>query len=77
MYAIRSYYAVTHGPVWALNHRAEAKGDAIDCSACHEQSDCLECHNVITSYSIHYTKLYDVISFKVKDYVLYYEGIIG
>lgn len=34
----------THGPVWALNHRAEAKGEAIDCSACHEQSDCLECH---------------------------------
>lgn len=34
----------THGPVWALNHRAEAKGGAIDCSACHEQSDCLECH---------------------------------
>ena len=27
-----------------LNHRAEAKGEAIDCSACHEQSDCLECH---------------------------------
>lgn len=34
----------THGPVWALNHRAEAKGGAIDCSACHEQSDCLACH---------------------------------
>lgn len=34
----------THGPVWALNHQAEAKGGAIDCSACHEQNDCLECH---------------------------------
>jgi hypothetical protein len=34
----------THGPVWALNHKAEAKGGAIDCSACHEQSDCLDCH---------------------------------
>lgn len=34
----------THGPLWALNHRAEAKGNAIDCSACHEQSDCLDCH---------------------------------
>lgn len=34
----------THGPVWALNHSAEAKGSAIDCSACHEQSDCLDCH---------------------------------
>lgn len=34
----------THGPAWALNHRNEAKGSAIDCSACHEQADCLECH---------------------------------
>lgn len=35
----------THGPVWALNHRSEAKGSAIDCSACHdEQSFCLDCH---------------------------------
>jgi hypothetical protein len=36
--------AITHGPVWALNHRAEAKGKAIDCAACHSQKDCLECH---------------------------------
>jgi len=34
----------THGPVWALNHRASAKSGAIDCSACHEQSYCMECH---------------------------------
>jgi len=34
----------THGPVWALNHRSEAKGNAIDCAACHEQDFCLECH---------------------------------
>lgn len=34
----------THGPVWALNHRSEAKGNAIDCAACHEQDYCLECH---------------------------------
>lgn len=34
----------THGPTWALNHRAEAKGSTFDCAACHEQSDCLECH---------------------------------
>ncbi len=34
----------THGPVWALNHRSEAKGNAIDCAACHQQDDCLECH---------------------------------
>ncbi len=34
----------THGPVWALNHRAEAKGNAIDCAACHSQKYCLECH---------------------------------
>ncbi|TLM65212.1 MAG: cytochrome C [Deltaproteobacteria bacterium] len=34
----------THGPGWGLNHQAEAKGSAIDCSACHEQRDCLECH---------------------------------
>ena len=34
----------THGPVWALNHRPFAKGSTYDCSACHQQSYCLECH---------------------------------
>ena len=34
----------THGPVWPLNHRAAAKGNTPDCSACHQQSDCLTCH---------------------------------
>jgi len=34
----------THGPVWALNHRPAAKGDAYDCASCHEQDFCLECH---------------------------------
>ncbi len=34
----------THGPVWSMNHRAPAKSGAIDCSACHEQEDCMECH---------------------------------
>ena len=34
----------THGPTWALNHRASAKGSVIDCSACHEQEFCLDCH---------------------------------
>lgn len=34
----------THGPLWALNHRSEAKGEAIDCMACHRQADCLDCH---------------------------------
>lgn len=35
----------THGPVWSMEHRAAAKGNAIDCSSCHEQSFCLECHS--------------------------------
>ena len=34
----------THGPVWSLNHRAPAKSKSLDCSACHEQSYCMECH---------------------------------
>jgi len=34
----------THGPVWSMNHRAPAKSDTPNCSACHEQSDCMECH---------------------------------
>lgn len=34
----------THGPVWALNHRAAAKANTPDCAACHQQSDCLACH---------------------------------
>lgn len=34
----------THGPTWALNHRAAAKGNVYDCATCHAQSDCLDCH---------------------------------
>jgi len=34
----------THNPVWALNHGPAAKAGAIDCEACHQQVDCLECH---------------------------------
>jgi hypothetical protein len=34
----------THGAVWALNHRSEAKSGAMDCAACHQQSFCLDCH---------------------------------
>ncbi len=34
----------THGPLWAMNHRESAKSGNIDCSACHEQSFCMECH---------------------------------
>ena len=34
----------THGAVWALNHRSEAKSGAMDCAACHQQNFCLDCH---------------------------------
>jgi len=34
----------THGPLWAMNHRAPVKSRSIECSACHEQAYCLECH---------------------------------
>lgn len=34
----------THRPLWAFQHRAEAKGQAINCSQCHDQNYCLECH---------------------------------
>lgn len=34
----------THGPAWSLNHSAAARAKAIDCEACHEQADCLDCH---------------------------------
>lgn len=34
----------THGPVWALNHGDQAKGVAANCSSCHEQDYCLDCH---------------------------------
>ena len=34
----------THGPAWALNHRAEARSRASDCGVCHAQEYCLECH---------------------------------
>jgi len=35
----------SHGPLWAFQHRAQAKGTAINCSQCHEQDFCLECHS--------------------------------
>ncbi len=34
----------THGPTWALEHRPFAKGDGVNCSSCHQQDFCLECH---------------------------------
>jgi len=34
----------SHGPVWSLDHRAPVKAKTMDCSACHEQEYCLECH---------------------------------
>jgi len=34
----------THGATWALNHRTEAKSNSNNCSACHQQNECLECH---------------------------------
>ncbi len=34
----------THGPAWGLSHRPFAKGNAVDCAACHQQNFCLECH---------------------------------
>ncbi|RMG33483.1 MAG: cytochrome C [Gammaproteobacteria bacterium] len=35
----------SHGPLWAFDHRAQAKGEAINCAQCHEQDFCLECHS--------------------------------
>jgi len=34
----------THGVTWALNHRTQAKSDDMECTACHRQSDCFDCH---------------------------------
>lgn len=34
----------THSATWPLTHREAAVGKTIDCSACHEQDFCLECH---------------------------------
>jgi len=34
----------THGPLWAFEHRSQAKLNAPDCASCHEQDFCLECH---------------------------------
>ena len=35
---------LTHDVTWALNHRGPAVAKSIDCSACHEQDYCLDCH---------------------------------
>ena len=34
----------THGPLWGFNHRQTAKNSTYDCSVCHQQDDCFECH---------------------------------
>lgn len=34
----------THGLTWALDHRLAAKANNPDCSVCHEQNFCIECH---------------------------------
>lgn len=34
----------SHDTTWSLNHRVAAKSSAMDCSSCHQQDDCLECH---------------------------------
>ncbi len=34
----------THGPTWARNHGGMAQGNALDCTTCHSQSYCMECH---------------------------------
>ena len=34
----------THGPMWARNHGSMAAGNAMDCTVCHSQSYCMECH---------------------------------
>lgn len=35
---------VTHSVTWSLNHRGAAVTKSINCSACHEQNYCLDCH---------------------------------
>ena len=34
----------SHGPVWAFNHRLEARVGDANCESCHAQDFCLECH---------------------------------
>jgi len=34
----------SHSPTWAFHHRVAAKTKAMDCSACHQQDFCLDCH---------------------------------
>lgn len=34
----------SHGPTWSLQHAAPARSAGADCTSCHEQSDCLDCH---------------------------------
>jgi len=34
----------SHDASWPSSHRSVANGSAMDCTACHQQSDCLECH---------------------------------
>ena len=34
----------THDVTWSLQHGPAARGQMYDCAACHQQSECLECH---------------------------------
>ena len=64
MYAIRSYYATVHIK-FSENH-AILSGDAMAFEAYKYllESESANLPDVITSYSIHYTKLYDITGFK-------------
>jgi len=34
----------THGPFWATEHERDAEASNANCSSCHEQKFCLDCH---------------------------------
>ena len=64
MYAIRSYYALScknNTPCLGVFDAHHMIAMALESSVTCDMSHCAECslNNVITSYSIHYTKLYD------------------
>ena len=58
MYAIRSYYGTGLRGAADVKHVAQVLRDAYDAA---DPKQVMK--SVITSYSIHYTKLYDVASF--------------
>ena len=39
-------------PIWLLRHGQSARQNLESCASCHTQTDCVQCHGVLSSFSV-------------------------